>query len=62
MIGLEKSSITGLEGRDAIDGRRFLNGERLSGYKKLVSLEVSKGVSAEDGLTSGDLTGGKFFF
>ena len=58
VIGLEKLSTSGLEGRGAIDGRRFLNGERLSGNKKLVSLEVSKDVSPEDGLTSG----GKFLF
>ena len=58
VIGPEKLSTTGLEGRDAIDRRWFLNGERLSENKKLVSLEVSKDVSPEDGLTNG----GKFVF
>ena len=58
VIGLEKLSTTGVEGRVAIDGRRFVNGERLSGNKKIVSLEVSKDVSPEDGL----MNSGKFLF
>ena len=48
VMGLEKLFIFGLEGRGAMDGSLFLNGETLSSrVKKIVSLGVFDGESGK---------------